>query len=112
MLEGSKAHSLPKDADDEFRRLPDLKLWHSATRAVAIGLVFKWFEGSNTLNLWKVLLIYFGVYFCISFELMMRIPLMAIDRFKILTVSGVNADEVLLRAALALINMVEHEIGL
>lgn len=68
-LEGGQS-SLPTKADEEFRpfirRLPEFKFWHSATRAIAIGLFCSFFEIFNLPVFWPVLVMYWLILFSLT----------------------------------------------
>jgi hypothetical protein len=70
-LEGGQS-SLPTKADEEFRpfirRLPEFKFWHSATRAVVIGLFCTFFEIFNLPVFWPVLVVYWLILLVLTSE--------------------------------------------
>ena len=70
-LEGGQS-SLPTKADEEFRpfirRLPEFKFWHSATRAIVIGLFCSFFEIFNLPVFWPVLVMYWLILFALTSE--------------------------------------------
>ncbi|XP_074595888.1 protein RER1 isoform X2 [Brevipalpus obovatus] len=63
---------LPTSRDDEFRpffrRLPEFKFWHSATKATLIAMFCTLFQALNIPVFWPILLVYFFTLFAITMK--------------------------------------------
>jgi hypothetical protein len=69
-MEDGTAGGLPTKQDDEFRpfvrRLPEFKFWHSATRAIVIGLVCTFFGAFDLPVFWPILVMYWFLLFVLT----------------------------------------------
>ena len=71
-MEDGTAGGLPTKQDDEFRpfvrRLPEFKFWHSATRAIVIGITCSFFRAFDLPVFWPILVMYWFLLFVLTSE--------------------------------------------
>jgi Rer1 family len=69
-MEDGTAGGLPTKQDDEFRpfvrRLPEFKFWHSATRAIVIGILCSFFRAFDLPVFWPILVMYWFLLFILT----------------------------------------------
>jgi hypothetical protein len=69
-MEDGTAGGLPTKQDDEFRpfvrRLPEFKFWHSATRAIVIGITCSFFRAFDLPVFWPILVMYWFLLFVLT----------------------------------------------